>query len=107
MLTLTQNAVEKIKGFFENDETAKGKSLRVMVEPAGCSGYKYAFAFDDKKADDTAVPQPGFEVLIDQKSLPFLEQATVDYKEDAVGSGFKISNPAEKGSCGCGESKKF
>ena len=107
MLTLTPKAVEKIKSFFETEESAKGKSLRVKLEPAGCSGFKYAFAFDDKKADDSVIAQPGFDVLIDNNSMPFLDSATVDFSEDGTSSGFKISNPKEKSSCGCGESKKF
>ncbi len=106
MLTMTPKAVEKIRGLCQSDE-AKGKALRVLVKPGGCSGYEYAFTFDEKKPGDTALPQPGFEVVIDDKSLPFLEQATIDFSEDATSSGFQISNPKEKGSCGCGKSKSF
>ena len=107
MLSLTPKAVDKIRSFFDTEESAKGKSLRVKLEPAGCSGFKYVFAFDEKKEEDVVVPQNGFEVLVDKNSFPYLETATVDYSEDATSAGFKISNPKEKGSCGCGESKKF
>lgn len=107
MLTLTPKAVEKIQSFFESEKDAKGKCLRVKVVPAGCSGFKYGLGFDDKKPEDAVLPQPGFEIVIDKNSLPYLESATVDFGEDATSAGFKISNPQEKGSCGCGESKKF
>lgn len=107
MVTLTPNAVEKIKSFFSTEESAQGKSLRIMLKPSGCAGYEYAFGFDEKGAEDTVLPQAGFDVLIDSKSLPLIENATIDYREDSVGSGFKISNPKEKGSCGCGKSKQF
>ena len=107
MLTLTSNAVEKIQSFFSNEADAKGKSLRIMLKPSGCAGYEYSLGFDQKKGDDTVLPQSGFDVVIDNKSLSLLENATVDYREDAMGSGFKISNPLEKGSCGCGKSKQF
>ncbi len=107
MLTLTTKAAEKIQSFLASDESAKGKGLRVMLKPSGCAGYEYALAFDEKRTGDTILPQAGFEVLIDENSLPLLENATVDYGEDTMGSGFKISNPLEKGSCGCGKSKKF
>ncbi len=107
MLTLTPNAVEKIKGFFQAEESAKGKSLRIMLKPSGCAGYEYSLGFDEKRPDDTVLPQTGFEVLVDNKSLAMLENATIDYREDALGSGFKISNPLEKSSCGCGKSKQF
>ena len=46
-------------------------------------------------------------VLLDSSSAPLLENATIDYGEDEMSSGFKIKNPLEKGSCGCGKSKKF
>jgi iron-sulfur cluster assembly protein len=107
MLTLTPSAVDKIKNFFATEETAKGKSLRIKLEPAGCAGFKYALTFDQKGDGDAVLPQGPFDVIVDKNSLPYLEAATIDYSEDAMSSGFKISNPKEKGSCGCGESKKF
>ena len=107
MLTLTPKAVEKIQSFFQSEETAKGKSLRIMLKPSGCAGYEYSLGFDDKKAEDFVLPQNGFDVVVDTKSLPLLGDATIDYGEDAMSSGFKIKNPLEKGSCGCGKSKQF
>lgn len=107
MLTLTPKATDKIKTFFDTEKDAKGKSLRVQLVPAGCSGFKYAFAFDNKNDEDMVLPQAGFDVIVDKNSMAYLDSATIDFKEDATGSGFKISNPQEKSSCGCGESKKF
>lgn len=107
MLTLTDNAVKKINSFFEAEPTAKGKSLRVMLKPSGCAGFEYALGFDEKRAEDTVLPQTGFDVVVDNNSLRFLEQATIDYAEDPMSSGFKIKNPLEKSSCGCGKSKQF
>ena len=49
----------------------------------------------------------GFDVVIDKNSLAHLDSVTIDYSEDSLSSGFKITNPKEKGSCGCGESKQF
>lgn len=107
MLTLTPKAVEKIQSFLQSEATAKGKALRVMLKPAGCAGYEYSLGFDEKKDGDTVLAQSGFDVLLDQASAPLLENATIDYGEDEMSSGFKIKNPLEKGSCGCGKSKKF
>lgn len=107
MLTLTPKAVDKIKSFFEVEETAKGKSLRIMLKPSGCAGYEYAVSFDEKKADDEVLPQAGFDVVVDKNSLSLLQDATIDYGEGEMNSGFQIKNPVEKGSCGCGKSKKF
>jgi iron-sulfur cluster assembly protein len=107
MLTLTEKAVEKIQSFLQVEESAKGKSLRVMLKPSGCAGFEYALGFDTKRDGDTVLSQNGFDVLLDQNSAPYLDNATIDYGEDAMSSGFKINNPVEKGSCGCGKSKKF
>ncbi|MBI3554218.1 MAG: iron-sulfur cluster assembly accessory protein [Elusimicrobia bacterium] len=107
MLTLTPKAVEKIQSFLQTEETAKGKSLRVMLKPSGCAGYEYSLGFDNKRDGDTVVSQSGLDVLLDTNSAQLLENAIIDYGEDAMSSGFKISNPLEKGSCGCGKSKKF
>jgi iron-sulfur cluster assembly accessory protein len=107
MVTLTPKAVEKIQSFFDAQESAKGKSLRLSLNPSGCAGYEYHMGFDVKKDGDTELAQSGFSVLIDPKSLPLLEQTTIDYNEDPMSSGFSIKNPLEKGSCGCGKSKQF
>ena len=107
MLTLTPKAQEKIQSFFATEETAKGKSLRVMLKPSGCAGFEYSIGFDDKRAEDTVIPAEGFTVVVDGNSLPFLKDATIDYSEDPMSSGFKIKNPQEKSSCGCGKSKQF
>jgi len=107
MLTLTPNAVDKIKTFFDTEPTAKGKMLRVMLKPSGCAGFEYAFGFDDKRDADVVLPQETFNLVIDENSIKFLENATIDYSEDPMSSGFKIKNPQEKSSCGCGKSKQF
>ncbi|NNN04602.1 MAG: iron-sulfur cluster assembly accessory protein [Elusimicrobia bacterium] len=107
MLTLTPKAVEKIQNFMKSEDSLQGKSLRLKVEPSGCAGYEYKIAFDDKADGDKILPQNGFDVLVDAKTLPLIEQATIDYAEDEASSGFRINNPLEKGSCGCGKSKQF
>ena len=107
MLTITPKAAEKITDFLKSEETAAGKSLRLSVNESGCAGYEYKIGFDEKTALDKILPQSGFDVIIDEKSLKFVADATIDYSEDETSSGFKIKNPLEKGSCGCGKSKQF
>lgn len=106
-VTLTPAAASKIKTFFTDDPSVKGKSLRVAVEPGGCSGYSYAFLFDEKKEGDAETAYEGFSVLIDPQSGKFLAGSTIDYHEDVTGSGFKVTNPNVKKSCGCGNSHQF
>ena len=107
MVTLTDNAITKVKELFASEDDAKGKCLRVGVEPGGCSGYEYAFSFDDKKDGDTEFSFDGVKVLISPQSAPFLKDSQIDYAEDATGAGFKIQNPNVKGSCGCGKSNTY
>lgn len=107
MLTITPKAAEKITDFIKTEESAQGKSLRLRVAESGCAGYEYRIGFDDKTPADKILPQPGFDVIVDEKSLQFVENATIDYAEDETSSGFRIKNPLEKGSCGCGKSKQF
>ncbi len=107
MLTITPKALEKIQSFLAAEESAKGKSLRIMLKPSGCAGFEYSLGFDDKRDTDTVVPLEGISVVVDNNSLQFLQEATIDYSEDSMSSGFKIKNPREKSSCGCGKSKQF
>jgi iron-sulfur cluster assembly accessory protein len=107
MLTITPKAVEKINDFIKTEDAAKGKSLRLRVAASGCAGYEYRIGFDDKADTDKVLPQAGFDVVVDPDSLKFVEQAIIDFAEDETSSGFRIKNPIEKGSCGCGKSKQF
>lgn len=104
MLTLTEKAITKVKEFYQSDKSLEGKALRVLVQKGGCSGYEYGFTFDDKKEGDNALDQGGLQIVVDADSAPLLKGCVVDYKEDFSGSGFAISNPNAKSSCGCGHS---
>ena len=104
MLTLTEKAITKVKEFYQADQAIQGKALRVLVEKGGCSGFQYGFTFDDKKEGDAELDQGGLHIVVDSQSLEKLKGCVVDYKEDFTGSGFAISNPNAKSSCGCGNS---
>ncbi|MBI3441489.1 MAG: iron-sulfur cluster insertion protein ErpA [Proteobacteria bacterium] len=79
--------------------------LRVTVLGGGCSGFKYALDFDDQlHADDVTVEKNGAVLVTDESSLPFLQNAVVDYEQSLIGASFKIKNPNAASSCGCGNS---
>ena len=103
-VTLTGNAIAKIKTLAVSDPQAAGKALRIYLEEGGCSGYKYGFAYDAKKEGDFVLSSDGIEVLIDANSAKLLQGSVVDYKEELGGEGFAIQNPNVKKSCGCGSS---
>ena len=79
--------------------------LRVTVLGGGCSGFEYKFDFDDQiHADDVTVEKNGAMAFTDETSLPFLQNAIIDYERNMMGSAIKIKNPNAASSCGCGNS---
>jgi len=104
MITLTEQAVGRIKEILDNDPSAAGKALRLSVQGGGCAGFEYAFSFDDKQGDDAVVEQDGLEIVIDPMSSIYLMGLQIDYTEDLSGASFRFKNPNSSGSCGCGKS---
>lgn len=104
MITLTDNAKKKVREFIKADAALSGKSLRVYVEAGGCSGFQYGLTFDEAQPGDETAEFEEIKVLIDPNSSQYLKDAQVDYVESLHGSGFSISNPQAKSSCGCGKS---
>ena len=79
--------------------------LRVFVQGGGCSGFSYGFTFDEvKNEDDFDFNYEEVQVLVDAMSMQYLQGATIDYREDVMGSSFVINNPAATSTCGCGSS---
>lgn len=87
-----------------NAATGEAKALRVAVEGGGCSGFQYDIRLDDPAADDLVLEGAGQKVVIDEVSLPFLTQATIDFTEELIGARFVVENPNATSSCGCGTS---
>ncbi len=104
MFGVTKQAAEEIKKllFAENMPTG---FLRVRVVPGGCSGFSYEMGFDDElESADKVFEKEGVKVAVDGISFQYLEGSSLDYKGGLNGTGFSISNPNSKGSCGCGQS---
>jgi iron-sulfur cluster assembly accessory protein len=87
-----------------NDATGEAKALRVAVEGGGCSGFQYDIRLDDPGADDLILEGEGQKVVVDSISLPFLQNAVIDFSEELIGARFVIQNPNATSSCGCGTS---
>ncbi len=84
--------------------TGAQKALRVAVEGGGCSGFQYDIRLDDPAGDDLVLEKDGQCVLVDPVSLPFLQNAVIDFTEELIGARFVIENPNASSSCGCGTS---
>ena len=79
--------------------------LRVAVQPGGCSGLIYQLYFDERFLEgDETVDFDGVEVIIDNMSVPYLDGASIDFKDTISEQGFTIDNPNAAGSCACGDS---
>lgn len=104
MIILTPGAVEKIADLLAEENNPNLK-LRTFVQGGGCSGFQYGFTFDEDQAeDDFVIEEKGVVLLIDSMSMQYLQGATIDYKDDLMGSSFSIKNPNAETTCGCGSS---
>ena len=102
-VTLTDKAVQRVANFLE--KRGKGVGLRLGVRTSGCSGMAYKLEFvDEINADDVVFENSGVKVIVDAKSLPYLEGMELDYAREGLNEGFKFNNPNVKDACGCGES---
>lgn len=104
MITITTNAIYKIKDILAEENNPKTK-VRAFVQGGGCSGMSYGFTLDEEQnEDDFIVEDTDGLVIVDSMSMQYLSGSTVDYKEDLTGSNFVVSNPNAQTTCGCGSS---
>jgi iron-sulfur cluster insertion protein len=101
---ITERAIEKITDLL-TEENNPNLKLRTFVQGGGCSGFQYGFTFDEvQNDDDFVIERPGMTLLIDAMSMQYMMGATIDYKEELMGSSFTIKNPNAQTTCGCGSS---
>ncbi|MFV2005647.1 MAG: iron-sulfur cluster insertion protein ErpA [Gammaproteobacteria bacterium] len=97
-------AADKVKALIKEEKNPSLK-LRVSVDGGGCSGFQYAFAFDENVGDDdTVIENNGATMLVDVTSMQYLNGAEIDYLEGLEGARFVVNNPNATSTCGCGSS---
>lgn len=104
-ITLTDLAKEKVS--IALGKRGKGIGIKIGVRTTGCSGMAYTLEFVDSypKTQDYIIQNyHNFELLIEEKHLPYVRDMVMDWKKQGLNEGFDFSNPNEKGRCGCGES---
>ena len=102
-ITLSESAADRVSRFLEN--RGSGVGVRLGVKTSGCSGMAYVLEFvDDVNDDDVVFEDRGVKVIIDQKSMVYLDGTELDYGKEGLNEGFKFNNPNVKDQCGCGES---
>jgi iron-sulfur cluster assembly protein len=105
MITLTDNAAEKVREFMAAQAAvAETAGLRVGVRGGGCSGFQYALAFDEQRDGDTVFEDKGIRLLVDDPSLAYVRGSVIDFVDGLQGAGFKVDNPNVIAACGCGSS---
>ena len=103
-IILSDAAASKVKSLLEQ-EGRDDLSLRVQVQPGGCSGLRYQLYFDDRSLDGDVVAEfDGVSVVTDRMSAPYLAGASVDFVDTIEKQGFTIDNPNAGSSCACGDS---
>ena len=102
-ISMTQAAAAHVRKFLGS--RGKGVGIRLGVRTSGCSGMAYVLEFaDELEEDDLVFEDHGVKVIIDPKSLIYLDGTELDYTKEGLNEGFKFNNPNVKDSCGCGES---
>jgi len=103
-MNLETGAVTKLRELVA-EEGNPNLMLRVFVQGGGCSGMSYGFTFEEvKNEDDFDFSYEDVKLVVDSMSMQYLQGASIDYKEDLLGSQFVINNPQAQTTCGCGSS---
>lgn len=103
MITLTPRAARQIS-VMQKETASEDKTLRVLVEAGGCSGFQHGMSFDTEKEGDHKLVSEGVTMLLDAASLAYLDGSLIDFDDGLQGKGFEIKNPNAQSTCGCGKS---
>lgn len=102
-ITLTEAAARHVNRYLSR--RGKGLGVRLGVKTTGCSGLAYKLEYVDEAApEDIVFENHGVKVLIDPKSLAYIDGTELDFVREGLNEGFKFNNPNVRGECGCGES---
>ena len=105
-IQLSETAAREIKTIISQQELDAEKiRLRVGVKGGGCSGFSYVLDLTENERDSDEITEPhGVRIVCDPKSLIYLDNTTIDFKDEIMGRGFVFNNPNASSSCGCGSS---
>ncbi|MBP7467091.1 MAG: iron-sulfur cluster assembly protein IscA [Thauera sp.] len=102
-ISLSESAARHVSNFIA--KRGKGFGIRLGVKTSGCSGMAYKLEFvDNTENEDLVFESHGVNVVIDPKSLAYLDGTELDFVKEGLNEGFKFNNPNVKDQCGCGES---
>ena len=102
-ITLTPAAAQHVSRYLSR--RGQGLGVRLGVTTTGCSGLAYKLEYvDEQQPEDLVFEDHGVKVLIDPKSLAYIDGTELDFVREGLNEGFKFNNPNERDKCGCGES---
>ena len=102
-ITMTEAAARHVNRSL--NKRGKGMGVRPGVKTTGCSGLAYTLEYvDEPAAEDVIFEQHGVKLMVDPKSLAYIDGTELDYVREGLNEGFKFLNPRERDRCGCGES---
>lgn len=106
-VVLSEKAIKEIKRLMADQEmTPENTYVRAGVKGGGCSGFSYSFNLDETydEAKDSVEEQGGLKIVVDKRSLMYIQGTVIDYHDQLERRGFSFSNPNSTGKCGCGSS---
>ena len=102
-ITLTEAAARHVSRYWAR--RGQGLGVRLGVKTSGCSGLAYQLEYvDQAEPEDVVFENHGVKLLIDPKSLAYIDGTELDFVREGLNEGFRFSNPNERDRCGCGES---
>jgi len=103
-ITMTDAAANHVARYLE--KRGRGEGIRLGVRTSGCSGMAYVLEFaDEVNSEDEVFKGPmDVKIVIDPKSLLYLDGTELDFVKEGLNEGFKFNNPNVSSECGCGES---
>ncbi len=100
---MTDAAAAHVARYIKN--RGQGEGIRLGVRTSGCSGMAYVLEFVDEIQDEDRVFETaGVKIVVDPKSLVYLDGTELDFVKEGLNEGFKFNNPNVSSECGCGES---
>lgn len=104
-VVLTERAAQEVRSILAHQRAPHGTGVRIAVKGGGCSGFTYVMNFEASvRPDDIVTEQHGVRVIVDPRSLLFLEGTTLEFQDTLMGRGFVFKNPKATRTCGCGSS---
>ena len=105
MITLTEKAANEIRKVVAENNLPAETGIRVGIKGGGCAGFTYVFDFDDQVGEfDECYESQDLKVIVDKKSLIYIDGTEIDFNTGLTDRGFKFQNPKADAACGCGTS---